>query len=39
MAHSSIIDWKIPWTGIWWATVLGGHKKSDTTEHTIAYMC
>ena len=21
--HSSILAWKIPWTGAWWATVLG----------------
>ena len=30
-AHSSILAWKIPWTGAWWATVLGV-TESDTTE-------
>ena len=25
--HSSILDWRIPWTSIPW-----GHKESDTTE-------
>ena len=22
-SHSSILAWKIPWTGVWWATVHG----------------
>ena len=21
--HSSILAWKIPWTGVWWSTVHG----------------
>ena len=30
--HSSIPAWEIPWTReAWWATVLVGHRKSDTT--------
>jgi len=24
--HSSILAWKIPWTGAWWATVQGLQK-------------
>ena len=32
--HSSTLAWKIPWTKrTWQATVHGGHKESDTTEH------
>ena len=32
--HSSILAWKIPMDRrAWWATVLGAHKESDTTEH------
>ena len=31
---SSILAWKIPGRGAWWATVHGGHKESDVTEHT-----
>ena len=34
--HSSILAWKIPWTEepglLWWATVHGVTKESDTTE-------
>ena len=31
--HSKILAWGIPMDrGAWWATVHGGHKKSDTTE-------
>ena len=31
--HSSALAWRIPMdSGTWWATVHGGHKKSDTTE-------
>ena len=30
--HYSILAWEIPWTGVWWATVHGGHK---TVEHDI----
>ena len=31
--HSSVLAWRIPMdSGTWWATVHGGHKKSDTTE-------
>ena len=31
--HSSILAWRIPMDrGAWWATALGGHKESDTTE-------
>ena len=33
--HSSILAWGIPMDrGTWRATVHGGHKKPDTTEHT-----
>jgi len=31
--HSSILAWKIPWTGVWWATV-HGVVGSDTAELT-----
>ena len=27
--HSSILAWRIPWTGVWWATV-HGFTKSQT---------
>ena len=31
--HSSILAWRIPWTGgAWWAIVCRGHKELDTTE-------
>ena len=31
--HSSILAWRIPWTGgAWWATAHGDAKESDTTE-------
>ena len=30
--HSSILAWKIPWTGAWWAAVHGVSKELDTTE-------
>ena len=29
--HSSILAWRIPWTGAWWATIHGA-AESDTTE-------
>ena len=38
MAHSSIIAWKIPWTGIWWATVLGV-TKSQTQLSIPLHTC
>ena len=32
-AHSSILAWRSPMDrGAWWATIDGGHKKSDMTE-------
>ena len=30
--HSSILAWRIPWRGAWWATVHGVAKELDTTE-------
>ena len=31
--HSSILAWRIPWRGAWWATYSPqGHKESDTPE-------
>ena len=30
--HSSVLAWKIPWTGVWQAAVHGGHKELHTTE-------
>ena len=30
-AHSSILAWRIPWTGAWWATIHGA-AESDMTE-------
>ena len=33
--HSSILAWRIPMDReAWWATVHGGCKESDMTEHT-----
>ena len=33
--QSSILAWRIRMDrGAWWATVHGGHKESDVTEHT-----
>ena len=32
--HSSILAWRIPWTGARQATSPRGHKESDTTEDT-----
>ena len=29
--HCSILAWRIPWTGAWWATVHGVTKESNTT--------
>ena len=29
--HSSVLAWRIPWTGAWWATIHGA-AESDTTE-------
>lgn len=31
--HSSIVDWKIPWTEASWAP-MGSQKSQDMTEHT-----
>ena len=31
--YSSILAWKIPWTGAWWATVDGVTKSQTVTEH------
>ena len=28
--HSSILAWRIPWTGVWWATVYGVAKSQQT---------
>ena len=30
--RSSILVWRIPWTGAWWATVHSVAKESDRTE-------
>ena len=30
--HSSILAWRIPRTGTWWATVHGDRQESDTSE-------
>ena len=30
--HSSILAWRIPWRGAWWATVPGAAKELDTSE-------
>ena len=32
-SHSSILAWRIPWTGVWWATV-HGVTKSQTLRMT-----
>ena len=32
--HSSILAWKIPWTGAWRSTVHRGRKESDMTDVT-----
>ena len=37
--HSSILAWKIPWTGAWWATANGVTKVSDTTNQRFQYAC
>ena len=29
--HSSVLAWRIPWTGAWWATIHGA-AESDMTE-------
>ena len=29
--HFSILAWRIPWTGAWWATIHGA-AESDTTD-------
>ena len=29
--HSSILDWEIPWRGVWWAAVHGVSKELDVT--------
>ena len=35
--HSSILAWRVPIDrGAWWATVHGGHKELDMTEHRTA---
>ena len=36
--RSSILAWKIPWTGAWKATVLG-ITESDMTEQMSMHMC
>ena len=36
--HSSILDWKIPWTEDLMDFSAWGHKESDTTEHTHTYV-
>ena len=28
--HSSVLAWKIPWTGAWWATVCGAAVRHDS---------
>ena len=30
--HASILAWRIPWRGTWWAEVRGVAKESDMTE-------
>jgi len=30
--RSSILAWRILWTGNWWGYSPGGHKESDKTE-------
>ena len=32
--HSSVLAWRIPGTGAWWAVRLWGRTESDTTEAT-----
>ena len=32
--HSSILAWRIPWTGAWWAAVPEVTQEVDTTEAT-----
>ena len=36
VTHFSILDWEIPWMEEWATYSPGGHKESDTTEHTHA---
>ena len=37
-SHSSILDWRIPWTEeTWWATVHGVAKESDVTKQLNSY--
>ena len=30
--HSSVLAWRIPWTGAWWARVHGVTKNQTTTK-------
>ena len=32
--HSSVLAWRIPGTGAWWAVRLWGRTESDTTDVT-----
>ena len=37
VTNSSVLSWKIPWTGDWWTTV-HGVEESGTTKHSTAAM-
>ena len=41
--HSSILAWKIPWTGAWWATVQGvaeeSHGPQGLNNYNIGWNC
>ena len=36
--HSSILAWRIPWTGAWQAKSMGSHTHARTHTHTQIYM-
>ena len=35
-SHSSVLTWRILWTGVWRATTVYRDSESDMTEHTHA---